>query len=379
MKIDLHKITIRKLTEDYVSDETLGVSAYGGKLNIRPPYQREFVYKNEQRDRVIESVLKSRPLNVMYWSKNDLHSAAVPDQFAYEVLDGQQRSISLCEYVKGTFSVEGFAFHNLPEDTQAAFLDHELMVYFCEGTESERLDWFEIINIAGVQLTAQELRNAVYTGPWLSSAKKFFSKVQGPAHFLGGNYMNGSANRQEFLERAIDWASPDGKIRDYMNGHRRDEDAQALWDHFEKVILWVQRVFPTYRGIMKGLPWGRLHGTYEDLVVDPVVLEARIKVLLLDDEVTSKKGIYEYLLSGQPKHLSLRLFADHVKEEARLAQGKKCAGYTSANYHCANPTKLFDLDEMEGDHKVPWSRGGKTTADNCRMLCIACNREKSNS
>ena len=233
MKIDLHKITIRKVIAGFKDSAEEGVTAYDDKLNIRPKYQREFVYKEKQRNAVIETIKNSFPLNVMYWM--------IRDDGGFEVLDGQQRTISIGQYVTGDFSLNDRFFHNLTKEEQDKILDYELMIYFCEGTDKERLDWFRIINIAGEKLTDQEIRNAVYTGPWLSDAKLKFSKSNCAAYLLAnddGQLVSGSPIRQEYLETALSWIN-DGKIEDYMAKHQHDKSADELWDYFQNVIAWV--------------------------------------------------------------------------------------------------------------------------------------------
>ena len=258
MKIELKQITIKEVTEGYKDNAEDGVVGYGGRLNIRPPYQREFVYKDKQRDEVINTITKGFPLNVMYWVKNGEDS--------FEVLDGQQRTISFCQYVKGEFGVDQKRFYNLTEDEKEQILDYKLMIYICEGKEREKLDWFRIVNIAGERLTDQELRNSVYTGKWLMEAKTAFSKTKCAAYEIARDYMKGSPIRQEYLETALKWASDrDGRIEgtrkeieDYMSCHQHDEDCCDLWEYFRAVIQWVERIFPNYRKEMKGLPWGHL-------------------------------------------------------------------------------------------------------------------------
>lgn len=233
MKIELKEIPIRDLVHRYKNCLEEGVTGYSGNLDIRPKYQREFIYKDKQRDAVINTVRKDFPLNVMYWVKNN---------GTYEVLDGQQRIISICEYVTGSYSIAFQYFHNLEEDEQNQILDYKLMVYFCEGTDKEKLDWFKTINIAGEKLTNQELRNAIYSGPWLSDAKKYFSKTAGPAYQLAGSYLKGTAIRQDYLETVIDWIS-DGNIEEYMATHQHDYSATLLWEYFQQVIKWVTSTF----------------------------------------------------------------------------------------------------------------------------------------
>ena len=225
MKIELKKITVRDLVEDYHDDGEGGVRGYGGKLDIRPPFQREFVYKDKQRDAVIETINKGFPLNVMYW--------AVRQDGTYEVIDGQQRTISAAQYVEGDYSLDGRYFHNLQDDEQERILNYPLQVYVCEGNASEKLDWFRIINIAGEKLTDQELRNAVYAGPWVSDAKRHFSRPNSPAYAVGNKYVQGSPIRQDYLETAIQWIRARAQtVEDYMAAHQHDRTATALWSHF---------------------------------------------------------------------------------------------------------------------------------------------------
>lgn len=360
MKIELKEITVRELVKDYADNNDSGVVGFGGKLDIRPPYQREFIYKDKQRDAVIDTVKKGFPLNVMYW--------AVREDGGFEVIDGQQRTISLCQYMAGDFSFQNLYFHNLQDDQQAAILDYKLMIYQCTGEASEKLEWFKIINIAGEKLTDQELRNAVYSGPWVTDAKKYFSKNLCPAYGLASTFMNGSPIRQDYLETAIDWIS-EGKIEDYMSKHQHDPNAVALWNYFQSVISWVKATFPNYRKEMKGIAWGELYNKYKDVLYDAKVLEAKILELIDDDEVQNHKGIYTYILTGDEKHLNLRQFDDKTKRRV----------YERQKGLCNMCKKSFDISEMEADHIDPWHSGGKTVEDNCQMLCKPDNRRKSGS
>lgn len=362
MKIELKEILIRDLFLGYKDSADEGVVAYGGKLNVRPPYQREFVYKDAQRDAVIDTVRKNFPLNVMYWVKNDNDT--------YELLDGQQRTISICQYLNKDFSINHQYFHNLTQAEKDELLNYKLMVYFCEGTDKEKLDWFKTINIAGEKLTTQELRNAMYTGKWLYDAKKYFSKNSCPAYQIGNKYLNGVAIRQDYLETVLEWISDrDGleTVEDYMSKHQDDKDACELWQYFQSVIDWVKRIFPNYRKEMKGIDWGIYYNKYKDTAYNTNDLEKRIVELMLDEDVTNKKGIYEYLLDGQEKHLSIRAFTDKQKREA----------YERQQGVCPKCKEHFDISQMEADHIDPWSDGGKTTSENCQMLCKSCNRRKS--
>lgn len=373
MKIELKKITIREVAKNYFDNDENGVVGFDGKLNIRPKYQREFVYDAKQRDAVLETIRKEFPLNVMYW--------AVNEDGTFEVLDGQQRTISFCRYVAGDFSIiiEGhpMTMHNLTQPQKDQILNYELMIYVCEGNDQDKLDWFKTINIAGAELTPQELRNAVYTGPWLTHAKSIFSKTAGAAYGLSNKYVTGAPIRQELLEKALKWKSA-GNIEQYMSGHQHDQNANELWTYFQNVIWWVQQTFTTYRKEMKGVEWGPLYDKYKDMQVDTKDLERRTVELMQDPDVTKRSGIYTYLLTSDEQHLSIRKFDDREKRAAYERQKHKCAHGT----HCRTPGNdigkhVFAMDEMHGDHINPWSKGGKTIAENCQMLCIPCNREKS--
>ncbi|MPB15937.1 DUF262 domain-containing protein [Campylobacter upsaliensis] len=389
MQIDKTEIKIKELIAGYTRDEESSqIVAYAdssgvARLNIRPKYQREFVYKEAQRNAVIDTILKGFPLNIMYWVKNVDSSA----ECEYEVLDGQQRTISICEYVKGSFSIQwndkSQYFHTLSKDLQEKFLDYKLNVYVCQGSESEKLEWFKTINIAGETLTNQELRNAVYASVWLSDAKRRFSKEKGVAVLKGAKYLNGSALRQEFLESAIAWkvdSRKDEKICEYMAKNAKDsKNADELWEYFAKVIDWVEMKFEKYRKEMKGLEWGLFYNTYKDKPLDAKELESKVIELMQDDEVGSKKGVYPYLLSGDEKHLSLRAFSESVKRAVYEKQGGVCANSDGhiKGVKCPHENEKLELEQMEADHILAWSKGGKTEKENCQMLCRECNRKKS--
>ena len=358
MKIELYQIIVRDVFNGYQNNDENGIVGYGGKLNIRPPYQREFVYDDKKRNAVIETVFKGFPLNVMYWSTNT--------DGTFELLDGQQRTLSLCAYANGDYSFNSRYFHNLTETEKNQILDYPLMIYVCTGNDKERLDWFKTINIAGEKLTDQELRNANYTGSWLTDAKRYFSKTNCVAYNLASKYMNGKTIRQDYLETALKWIN-DSEIEAYMAHHQHCPNANELWLYFQSVIAWVQTVFPVYRQEMKGLDWGILFNRYGKADYDSKALEIRVKELMEDDEVTNKKGIYEYLLSGEERKLNLRAFTDKMKREA----------YERQNGICPKCNQHFEFDQMEGDHIIPWAKGGKTTAENCQMLCRRCNGVKS--
>lgn len=351
-------VTVRELVEDYSDNGASGVRGYGGRLDIRPPYQREFVYDDKERNAVINTIRGGFPLNVMYWSDRG--------DGTYEIIDGQQRTISICQYVHGKFSVNNLAFHNLQKDQMDAILDYRLMTFVCTGTYSERLRWFETINIAGKVLTKQELLNAVYHGSWVSDAKVYFSRPNCPAQAIASKLLKGSAIRQDYLETAIRWIN-DGNVEGYMSDHQNDKNAVALWNHFRSIIDWSNATFTTYRRHMKGVEWGPLYNKFKDADLDPVALEAETKRLVLDDDVDRKSGIYSYLLDGKEQHLSIRAFSG----------GMKAAAFERQNGVCQTCKETFSIDDMEADHITPWSQGGKTQEDNCQMLCRECNRRKS--
>ncbi|MBR3946740.1 MAG: DUF262 domain-containing protein [Bacteroidales bacterium] len=358
MQIELHKITVRDLTNGYADNAEKGVCAYGGKLDVRPPYQREFVYKDKQRDAVIDTLTQGFPLNVMYW--------ATREDGTYEIIDGQQRTISICQYVNGDFAFIMRYFHNLQPDEKKKILDYELQVYICSGTDSEKLKWFKTINIAGEELTDQELRNAVYAGSWVSDAKRYFSKNGAPAAKIGSDYLSGSAIRQEYLETAISWISK-GNIAVYMGNHQHDPNAIELWNYFNSVINWVKAIFPKYRKEMKGVEWGHLYELYSSRTWDAAELETEVARLMADSDVKKKKGIYSYVFDHDEHHLDIRAFDDNTKREV----------YEKQKGVCKICGKVFKIEEMEADHITPWRDGGRTIADNCQMLCRECNRRKS--
>jgi len=365
MKIELQRIPISKVIAGYKDSDEEGVVAYDGRLDIRPKYQREFVYTGKQRDAVLETIKNGFPLNVMYWVKTD--------QGNFEVLDGQQRTISIGQYVTGAFSLmygdTPRFFHNLTKEEQKKIMDYELMIYFCQGTDRERLDWFRIINIAGEKLTDQEIRNAVYTGEWLSDAKLKFSKSNCAAYLLandGGKLLSGTPIRQEYLETALSWINS-GAIEDYMAKHQHDKNAEKLWEYFQEVIAWTRKIFTNYRREMASVGWGELYNQFKNEKRDSNKLEKEISKLMQDEDVTKKSGIYPYVLTRNEKYLNIRAFTVNQKREAYEKQKGKCR-------KCG---KKFEIEEMEGDHIKLWSEGGKTITENCQMLCIEDHREKS--
>ena len=361
MEIKLNEIPVRDVVNGYEDNEENGVVGYNGNLDIRPPFQREFVYNDKQRDAVINTVISNFPLNVMYWEdKGD---------GTYNMIDGQQRCLSICKYVNGDYSINSRFFHNLTKEEQDKILNYPLMIYFCKGTDKEKIDWFEVINTYGEKLNSQELRNAIYTGEWLTDAKKHFSKNGCVAYAISEKYMNGTPIRQDYLETSLKWISNQDNIgiEDYMALHQHDSDANELWIYFQSVIDWINRLFPKYRREMKGIDWGLLYNEFKNQSYNSEKMEEQVKELMMDDDVTNKKGIYYYLITGKEKHLNIRSFTDNQKREA----------YEKQKGICPNCKEHFEIEEMEADHITPWHDGGKTTSDNCQMLCRECNRRKS--
>lgn len=371
MEITPVAIKVKNIIEGYIDKGDDGVFAYGGKLAIRPPYQREFVYDSKQAEMVIHTALKNYPLNVMYWVK--------VEENKYEVLDGQQRTLSIMHYLTHKFPIkldgQTMYWDSLPEDKYKKLMDYEFMIYICEGTESEKLEWFNTVNIAGEELTPQELRNSVYTGPWLSNAKRYFSKRNCAAKGLSDRYIIGDPNRQELLEKALKGICEYQGIKDiteYMAEHKSDNDADELWQYFQDVIRWVEKIFPTYFPDMKGLDWCHLYNVYHKNSYNSSVMSCEVKRLHEDEDVQKTKGIYEYLLSKE-----LDPFAGRLLNLRTFEKRDKMAAYSKQNGVCPICRQHFEYDEMEGDHIKPWSKGGHTSPENCQMLCKDCNVKKT--
>ena len=365
MKIELNEISVRDLTDKYCDSGDDGVRGFHGLLDIRPAYQREFIYNDKQRDAVITTIKSNFPLNVMYWAKRE--------DGTFEVIDGQQRTISVCQYVAGDFSYDFKYFDNLTKEEQDEILNYKLMVYICEGTDKEKLDWFRVINIAGEKLTEQELRNAVYSGPFVTDAKKYFSKSGCPAYKLAADILKGTAIRQDYLETAIDWlANSQGlkTVEQYMAVHQHDPNCNQLWQYFNKVVTWVYSTFDVKKRkkIMNGVNWGALYDQFKDEILDRDKIDEEIAKLIIDSEVGSNKGICVYVLTRNENVLNLRAFPEDMK----------LALYERQNGICPICKKHFDIQFMEADHITPWSEGGKTVLENGQMLCRECNRRKSN-
>lgn len=377
-------ITIAAICEGFVYNELEGRGLFGlnGQLTIQPEYQRNYIYADGQKDvAVIDSILKGYPLGLIYFN-------ALEDG-RFEVLDGQQRITSIGRYLTNKFSVKinGFEhnFQSLPKALQQQINQTPLTIYECSGTKSEIKEWFRTINIAGIPLKPQELLNAVYSGPFVTAAKAEFSNSQNANIQKWSAYIKGSANRQDFLERALDWVSA-GHIEDYMSSHRHNAHITELKNHFTSVIDWVSGLFKHTESSMCGLEWGRMYACYHHQPYSPDALSQRVAQLLSDPYVKSKKGIYEYLLGGEtePQLLEIRVF-DEATKQSRYAQQTQAATATGVSNCplCAigtnnNKTRLWDFKEMEADHVTAWSKGGATSASNCEMLCKTHNAGKGN-
>jgi len=380
-------ITVKEICEGFVYNEFEGKGLFGlsGKLTIQPEYQRNYIYASDGGKKeiaVIESVLKGYPIGLIYFNKiND-------DKF--EVLDGQQRITSLGRFVSDKFAIKdenGMEqyFSGMAKDKKNRILETKLLIYECEGTESEIKEWFKTINIAGVPLNNQELLNAVYSGPFVTLAKAEFSNSQNANIQKWSAYIKGSANRQDFLERALDWASK-GNIGDYMSRHRFDNNIDELKRYFNSVIDWVSSVFIDVENEMRGLEWGRLYETYHKNSYDPQKISNDVHKLYSDPYIKNRKGIFEYILgdSIDTKLLEVRVFDEVTKRAVYERQTTEAKKKNKSNCplcaigHDANQSKIWSFSEMDADHVSAWSKGGKSNIKNCQMLCITHNRAKGN-
>jgi len=379
-------ITVAGICDGFVYNqlEGKGLFGLGGKLTIQPEYQRNYIYADgggKKEAAVIESLLKGYPLGLIYFNK------VAKDKF--EVLDGQQRITSIGRFVTNKFAIMDNGnpknFDSLPADQQATIRDSKLLIYECEGTETEIKQWFETINIAGVPLNDQELLNAIYSGPFVTLAKAEFSNSQNANIQKWSAYVKGSANRQEFLERALDWVSK-ADIGGYMSAHRNDNNINGLKTYFNSVIDWVSTVFVDVLPEMKGLEWGRLYEKYHGKSYDPKKMSGDVKKLAADDFVKGRKGIFEFLLDGSvdTKLLEVRVFETPVKRAtyAKQTQAAQAKGESNcplcAVGHGANKSRIYKFEEMDADHVSAWTKGGGSSANNCQMLCTTHNRAKGN-
>lgn len=380
-------ITVKDICEGFVYNELEGKGLFGlsGKLTIQPEYQRNYIYASDGGKKemaVIESVLKGYPIGLIYFNK--------VSQDKLEILDGQQRITSLGRFVTEKFAIKdenGMEqyFSGMAKDKKTRILEKKLLIYECEGTESEIKEWFKTINIAGIPLNEQELLNAVYSGPFVTLAKEEFSNSQNANIQKWSAYIKGPANRQKFLERALDWVSK-GNIGDYMSRHRFDKNINELKGYFNSVIDWVSSVFTDVESEMRGLEWGRLYEEYHTKAYNPAKVSDEVQKLYGDPYVKNRKGIFEYILGGSTdtKLLDIRVFDDATKKSVYVSQTKKAKAKSESNCpHCAighdaNKNKLWKLSEMDADHVTAWIKGGATDVKNCQVLCKTHNRAKGN-
>lgn len=386
MKTKLHtEWTIADICDGFVYNEleAKGLFGMGGRLTIQPEYQRNYIYADGKRDvAVIDSVLKGYPLGVIYFVKTA--------DGRFEVLDGQQRITSLGRFVNGKLGIKDEnglpqSIGSMPKEMREMFLDTHLLIYECEGTESEIKEWFRTINIAGIPLNNQELLNAVYSGPFITAAKAVFSNSQSSKVQMWGAYVSGAVNRQDFLATALQWVSR-GKAEEYMRDHRFSSDIRELVNYFDSVIDWVRSVFPFVESEMRGLPWGELYERYYATPYNPTYMKRRARELYADPYVKNRRGIFEYLLGGETdtRLLDIRIFDEATKRAvyARQTEEAKAAGISNCPYcaigHDASAHKIWKQSEMDADHVTAWSKGGKTDIQNCQMLCKHHNRAKGN-
>lgn len=378
-------ITIKDICEGFVYNELEGRGLFGlsGKLTIQPEYQRNYIYADGKRDvAVIQSILKGYPLGLIYFNK-------VSDD-SLEVLDGQQRITSFGRFVSDKFAVKDENnmeqyFSGIADDKQKKILETKLLIYECEGTESEIKEWFKTINIAGVPLNDQELLNAVYSGPFVTLCKEEFSNSQNAKIQKWNAYIKGSVNRQEYLECALDWVSQ-GKIGDYMSRHRYDSNINELKTYFNSVIDWVSNVFIDVEKEMRGLEWGRLYEQFHKKAYDPKKVSLEVNKLYGDPYVKNRKGVFEYILGGleDTKLLDVRVFEEATKRAVYVKQKAEAEKKGLSNCplcaigHDANKSKIWALSDMDADHVTAWSKGGATETNNCQMLCKTHNRAKGN-
>ena len=378
MKIHEHKITIRDIIDGYDNDESGQVTGLGGMLNIRPPYQREYIYDGKQdfQEALMQSIYHDRPVNLIYFAK------AENSEYDYELLDGQQRIITICKFiVNREFSVsigdgQTQYWHGLDKEDRERILDYQLHVHVCEGNANELMRWFQTINTGAKELSNQELRISIYNGPWVTDAKRYFTKKGGQT-VMCGRYMSGKRERQDHLERILIWrtgSNQDSTIRQYMAKHRHERSAKHLWDYFKGIYEWIEDTFnvsknaKNYRTKMKSVDWGSLYCEFKDKDFDPIEVAEKVTNLFkCDPKEVNQAGIYPFVLSGDEKYLNRRAFTAEERQSA----------YDRQEGVCAITNKELSIEEMEADHIKPWSEGGKTDADNCQMICKAAHHKKT--
>ena len=365
MNTESKHIKLSDLFAGYLNNNEDGAWAFGGKLNVRPRYQREFVYNEKQQKAVIKTILKGAPLNLIYWAKND--------DDTFELLDGQQRTLSICKFLNNDFSVkindvERYFFQLEKTELGKTILDYQLFVCQCSGTREEKLEWFETINTDGEKLNKQELLNAIYGSPWLTDARKKFSKNNCPASQIGKDFLKGSSIRQDYLATVLKWISK-GKIQAFLaEKQHADADASDLFEYFESIINWINAVFSVNPrpNLMKGVDWGPLFEKYGQTYYDAKKIEAKLSALIDNEDIVTSPKIYKYIFTEDRRDLQSRTFKKSEKMDLYEKQGRKCS--------CGQE---FAFEDLEGDHVIAWSKGGETVKSNLQLLCKECNRRKS--
>ena len=373
-----YAVTVRKLVEGYTCDKETGeIRCFGGKLNPRPSYQREFVYSAADQSKVFSTLKRAFPLGIMYWCD--------AGDGTYELVDGQQRTLSICHIIDNDVALEingvNVYFRDLPESEKEQILDQELLIFVCIGNLDEKMEWFTTINIVGKELTAQELRSAVYSGPFISDARRYFvSGASGNALSNGYDvFVKNATLRQELLAQVLGWhadyeITDNGKSRDkliqaYLAKHRSDTDASALFAYYEEVLGWANYIFGTkYKKELPKVEWGLLYNRYHEIPCSPREIRAKVDALMENPEITKKVAVFEYVFSGEEKILSPRAFDDSMKRSKLEEQDHKCA-------YCGG--EIPDMKSAHADHIIPWSKGGKTEYGNLQILCVKCNCKKS--
>lgn len=385
MKTTLQEYTVRQIIDGFVYNELegRGLFGWGGKLTIQPEYQRNYIYADGKRDvAVIESMLKGYPIGLLYFN--------MPSYDTYEVLDGQQRITSIGRFVTGKFPIHDKNGHEqyysgMAEEDRQKILESPLLIYITEGEEREIKDWFRTINISGIPLTQQEIRNAVYSGPFVTKAREEFSNSNNSSIQKWSAYISGDPKRQEYLECALEWVS-NGQIDGYMSKHRYDNNIDELVAYFNEVINWISSVFSEVEPEMRGLDWGRLYKTYHTQNYNPATIAQTVRKLLGDYEVKDRRGVFEYILGGEQdiKLLNIRVFDEPTKKATYAKQTESAERNNRSNCsycaigHDANKSRIWAYSDMDADHVTAWSKGGATTAENCEMLCKSHNRAKGN-
>lgn len=387
MKTDLKQILVRDIVEGFEYNELEGRGLFGlsGRLTIQPEYQRNYIYADGKKDvAVVQSLLKGYPLGLIYFHKTGADT--------FEVLDGQQRITSFGRFVTGRFAVKDANgmeqyFTGLAPELQKKILDAEILVYECEGEETEIKEWFKTINTAGVPLNDQELLNAVYSGPFVTAGKAEFSNSSNANVQKWSAYVSGAVNRQDYWARALEWvAKGEDNVPGYMSGHRTSADISEVKNYFNGVITWISTIFTDVESEMRGLEWGRLYETYHNDKQDPKAMSGNVQTLFGDPYVKNRRGIWEYLLGGskEKKLLDIRIFDEATKKSTykRQTSAAETKGVSNcpdcAIGHDGLKTKVHKYEEMDADHVSPWSKGGATSPENCQMLCKHHNRSKGN-